>query len=474
MQELAPSALHKLNERLAADKGFAGLGSTVQTVASLGDDDAAVRDITQAILRDAALTSKLLRLSNASTRGMRNVATVDQAVTVLGLNTVRAVAMSLALLDTVSNKPQSRQLHAEVAAAFFCGALAARITRSNGARYSAQEAQVCGLMQNLGRIMATYYLYEDIESSRALQAKENLAEDEAVTRTLGVSFEEIGEAIAQGWNLPDVITQSLAANAEKGPPRAAATAIAWHQQCAHFAKRVTDVLFRQPEGRERAALPQLFNYYRTALGLRDDETLQWIEQVMADTSATLAGTGFPVSVDDARILLRKASEKVLDLLSSQDSLTKGLKDERKPIEVIHEALRKTHDAFEFDLTMLLLPNGASGLIAVSGVGRNANAIAAKFRCHGPKPDIFRLLMTKQADTFVGDVQGSTFAKLMPEWYADLVGARAFMALSLVENGKFLGMLYGDYLTPHDSAPKEKVEGSLKAIRASLTTALQKR
>lgn len=474
MQEQEPSALNKLMQRMTEDRGFAGLGSTVQTIADMGDDDAAMRDITAAILRDAGLTSKLLRLANASARGARNVATVDQAITVLGLNTVKSVALSLTMLQTVSNKPQARQLHAEIVVAAFTGALAARITRSNGGRYSPQEAQVCGLLQNIGRMMALYYLYEDIEGSRALQAQKNLAEDDAVAQTLGVSYAEIGEAIAQGWNLPDVIAGSLSPESHKGPPRVAATALDWHRLCAQFARRVADTLFRQPEARERADLAQHVQFFRTALSLRDDETGQWIEQVLADTDAVLAGTAFPCGVAEARLLLRKASEKVVDVLGSQDRLTQGRNFERKPIEIIQQALRQLHDEFEFDLTLLLLPNGGSGLIAVSGVGRNATQITAKFRCHGPKPDIFRLLMAKQADTWVGDTQSATFSKLMPEWYQGTVGGKSFLAMSLVHEGEFLGMLYGDYLAQRGEAPKEKTSGMLKALRAQVVAALQSR
>jgi HD-like signal output (HDOD) protein len=474
MQEQEPSALNKLMQRMTEDRGFAGLGSTVQTVAVMGDDDAAMREITAAILRDAGLASKLLRLANASARGARNVATVDQAITVLGLNTVKSVALSLTMLQSVANKPQARQLHAEIVVAAFTGALASRITRSNGVRYNAQEAQVCGLLQNIGRMMALYYLYEDIEGSRALQAQKNLAEDDAVTQTLGVSFGEIGEAIAQGWNLPDVIVNSLSAEDYKGPPRAVATAMDWHKLCAQFARRVADTLFRQPEARERSELGQHIQFFRTALSLRDDEVQQWIEHILADTDAILVGTAFPCNVADARTLLRKASEKVVDVLGSQDRLTQGRTSERKPIEIIQQALRQLHDQYEFDLTLLLLPNGGSGLVAVSGVGRNATQITAKFRCHGPRPDIFRLLMAKQADTWVGDTQSATFSKLMPEWYGSAVGGRSFLAMSLVHEGEFLGMLYGDYAAQRTEAPKEKTAGMLKALRAQVLAALQMR
>lgn len=218
------STTARLLERMDNSPGFAGLGASVQTISALGDDnDGDTRKITTAILRDAALTSKLLRISNSSrnARGGRNVSSIDQALMVLGINTVKSVALSLALLGSLSHKSQSNQLHAEIVAAYFCGMLACAITRLYGPRFSAQEAQVCGLMQNLGRMMATYYLYEDIERSRALAAEKNIAEDDAVTQTLGVSFEQIGAAISRHWCLPmscSTAWRRTSAKARRAPP----------------------------------------------------------------------------------------------------------------------------------------------------------------------------------------------------------------------------------------------------------------
>ena len=99
------STIARLLERMDSSAGFAGLGASIQTISALSDEsEGDTRTITAAILRDAALTSKLLRISNSSrnARGGRNVSTIDQALMVLGLNTVKSVALSLALLGSAS------------------------------------------------------------------------------------------------------------------------------------------------------------------------------------------------------------------------------------------------------------------------------------------------------------------------------------------------------------------------------------
>lgn len=466
--------LSELMEKIDQDPGFAALSSSVQTIANLDEEAlSGNRELVVAVLRDAGLTAKLLRAANATSRGKSNVATIDQAISVLGLSTVQQACTSAPMLGALSNKAQLAHLQAEIVAAFFCGNLAATVTRANAARYSAQEAQVCGVLQNLGRIYAHYHLYQRIQSSHSVQAARNLTEDEAITLTLGLNFDDIGCAIAHHWNLPDVVQQSLAAKMDKAPPRATSSAQAWHPICALFARRITDALFRTPEGRDKIEISHDLNFFHQALSLKNEEAHEWIETTLADVNSILQDIGFPLDVEHARHLLRKSSEKVLDSLSSQDSLTRAnpRSGGKKPIDLIHQALRMLHDEFDFDLALLCLPDGSGGLMAVSGVGRNANQIATKFRCHGQRPDIFRLVMSKKVDLYVGDIRNPTYARMLPEWYHSVVGGKSFLVWSLTHESRFLGLLYADYYEQRLEPPVEKTPGEAKKWRDLIVAAL---
>lgn len=475
-EEQESPTINKLLKKMDSSPGFAGLGASVQIISRLGDDaDGGTREIAAAILNDAALTAKLLRIANSSrnARGGRNVSTVDQVLAILGLNTVKSVALSLALLNSLSDKPQSNQLHAEIVAAYFCGILAAEITRLKGSRYSVQEAQVCGLLQNLGRMMSTFYLYEDIERSRTLQAERNLMENEAVTQTLGVSFEDIGAAIARHWGLPDVLQNSLAPHTGDSPPQVATSALTWHQLCSSFCRRVTEVLFRLPENRERIEIANNIEFFQRALHLNEKDALVLIEKCLLETDALLAEMAFPCNVEQARSLLRKASERALDMLSPQDALVKDSNGGgQTPVALIKHVQRLIHDYYSFDRTLICLPVGSGGLIAITGVGKNASQVIAKFRCSGTKPDLFRLIMARNQDTFVSDTRLPAYAKLVPEWYHEVVGARSFVMLPLVSEGKLLGMIYGDYSELHTSTPPGLAEGSMLEWRNQMVNVLQ--
>ena len=477
MEAEMQSSLERLLEIMDKSPGFAGLGASIQTISKLGDDlDGGTRKMTEMILRDAALTSKLLRISNSSrnARAGRNISTIDQALLILGINTVKSVALSLALLESLSRKPQSNQLRAEIVTAYFCGSLAGELTRLNAPRYSAQEAQVCGLMQNLGRMMVTYHLYEDLERSQMLQAEKNLAEDEAVLQTMGMSFEQIGAAIAEHWSLPDVLQNSLASDISKAPPRAVATAREWNQLCAGFSRQLTNVLFRLPENREKIELTRLIEFFRLPLRLNDREVRELVDRCLQETDEVLAEMSFPSNVEQARNLLRKSSERVLDVLSAEDSLTQNRNsiDGKTPVEIIQQVLRLIHNHYNFDRTLICVPDSSSGLLAIAGVGKNVNQVTAKFRCYGAKPDLFRAIMARKIDVFIADTSQPAYAKLLPEWYKEFVGARSFVMLPLTAGGKLLGMLYGDYGESRPSAPEGLAQGEMVNWRNQLVSALQ--
>jgi hypothetical protein len=319
-------------------------------------------------------------------------------------------------------------------------------------------------------MMATYYLFDDIEKSRALQAEENLSESDAIARTLGKSFAEIGAAIAAHWCLPDVLQNSLARDLDAAPPRAFASALDWHPLCSTFCQRVTDVIFRGAENREKIDIAEHVSFFRSALNVRDDRVREWIEKCLADTDALLADMSFPCTVDEARTQLRKASERVLDRLADGDTLTRTSIGKRSPVEVIQQALRLLHDHCAFDRTLICLADRA-GLTAIAGVGRNASVVTSKFRCHGAKPDLFRAIAARKLDVFIADVNSPAYAKLIPDWYPEFVGARSFMILPLVHDGKLLAVVYGDYAQPHAKPPAEAGEACVREWREEMTQAL---
>ena len=320
-----------------------------------------------------------------------------------------------------------------------------------------------------------YHFYEAIQRSRKLQNEQNITQDEAVLQTLGVSFEEIGASIAQHWNLPDSLQNALAPDTTMLPPSAAAADImSWLQMCSLFCRRTTEVLFRLPENQQSIGLSDQISFFQKSLKLNERSTLELINKCLLETDEILASMNFPGNVEEARSVLRKSSERAMDLLSSQDTLTKEMKDGsgQSPIETVKHYMRLIHDHCHFDSTVICLPSGSAGLQVIAGVGKNVNSVAMKIRGVGMKKDIFQAVMSRKADVFIGDLDNTPYAALIPAWYSETVSAKSFVLLSLASDDKLVALIYCDYAKPVATLPPEVKDESMKEWREKLLEVLK--
>ena len=108
------ATLDFLLRRMRHKSDFPALSDSVariQRVANSEDDS--ISDLTHEILKDVALTNKLLRLVNSvhyahASRG--TISTVSRAVSLVGFNAVRNMALSLVLLDHMEDKAHASQM----------------------------------------------------------------------------------------------------------------------------------------------------------------------------------------------------------------------------------------------------------------------------------------------------------------------------------------------------------------------------
>src|SRR5580704_2157370 len=87
--------------RLGDSSGFPTLSTTISDVNRVVTSDShSAQQITQVILRDLALTTKLLQLVNSAVYGQYRggIRTISRAVLILGCDAVRNAAMTLMML----------------------------------------------------------------------------------------------------------------------------------------------------------------------------------------------------------------------------------------------------------------------------------------------------------------------------------------------------------------------------------------
>ncbi len=243
------STIDFLLRRMQRKQDFPAISATLADINRLtgADASASADQLANVILRDLALTSKLLKLVNSAFFGARatEITSISEAVVFLGIDQVRMTANSLALLGGL--KGDSAELKDAMIRALLSGLLARHLARRDGLA-CAEEAFICGLCQNLGEILTIYYFAEDYAEIEALRARRELDKTAASRAILGVAYGDLGAAVARNWNLPAALIEAV-----RGLPEGDVAPADGESErmlaCSVFASRLTDA-FHGHEGSE--------------------------------------------------------------------------------------------------------------------------------------------------------------------------------------------------------------------------------
>jgi diguanylate cyclase (GGDEF)-like protein len=175
------------------------------------DPDAEPVDYVKVIEGDASLTSKLLALANSSWAGVRNrVTTVKSAVNLLGLGTVRTLAISYCMTglhNELRLSPAESQMFWEPS---LTKAVAARRYASRSDAKLGDEAFVIGLFEDFALPVIYSVLrgdYMTLLRSPGLTVHDQLQKERELC---GMDHTEIGRAVALKLELPEMFVDTIA------------------------------------------------------------------------------------------------------------------------------------------------------------------------------------------------------------------------------------------------------------------------
>ncbi|MDH3890679.1 MAG: HDOD domain-containing protein [candidate division Zixibacteria bacterium] len=188
------------------------LSSLPQTLAEVlkivKDENASTRDLADVLVKDPALTAKLLRIVNSPYYGAgREITTVTQAAMTLGTRAISALALSSSIYDLsgqwqVSVDRQRFWRHSlEVAMA------ARMIARESGYAYP-EEAFICGLLHDIGILILEKSFPDKFQRIwKQAEAGESISELEE--HIWGTNHARIGQFLLEQWGLPAVICEAV-------------------------------------------------------------------------------------------------------------------------------------------------------------------------------------------------------------------------------------------------------------------------
>ena len=267
------AALDFLLRRMRHKSDFPALSDSVariQRVAS--SENESLASLSSEILKDVALTNKLLRMVNTAhfSSAGGNISTVSRAVAVIGFSGIRNMAMSLVLLEHMHDKAHANQLKEEFLRALMAGMLASELGLQIGA---GEEAFLGAMFQNLGRLLTEFYFVEEARQVRGIVAAGQggsasaVSEEAASISVLGLSFETLGLGVAKAWGLPAGLQACMRQPKGEAPTREPKDGGEHLRWLAFAANQITDTLLRSAPEVAAARVADVAKRYARTLGL---------------------------------------------------------------------------------------------------------------------------------------------------------------------------------------------------------------
>jgi HD-like signal output (HDOD) protein len=183
-------------------------GVAKELIATMRDEDIPFEKVRVAISRDPALMAKLVRLANSARFGLpRQVASLDDAITMVGLNQVRTLALAACMAgmfkDVPGIDPDSFWKESMATAGY-----AQWLARTLGS--DVQQAWLAGFLVRLGELIIAQKTPEHISRIEELphHAGGRWARE---LQLLGFSEAQVTAELARRWSFPQSLVDALAA-----------------------------------------------------------------------------------------------------------------------------------------------------------------------------------------------------------------------------------------------------------------------
>ena len=490
LNESHNATLEFLLQRMRSKRDFpavSGVISEINTIVS--SESRSASQLTSVILKDLALTNKLLRIVNtaAFAKYGGSINTISKAVAILGFGIVRNIATSLVMMEFLQNQPQAKQLKEEIVKGLLVGVVASQLSNGRDVR-DAEEVMVCSMFHNLGKMLSLYYFHEESQEIAQL-IKEGESEDAATIRVLGIPYSELGISVARSWKFPTRLLTGMRhlpggkVSAPKGElDRLTATINMAHDLCDISAS--SDIQSKQKR------LAELSERYKNVGAVSCDELSRAFDAGLTEISDRAAIFG--ISIAESPLLARAqqwsgpalapASEEndltgmtqldqSVSLPQGENSLTPdavlsaGIQDVMNSMitnfnlnNVLEMVLETMYRGMGFNRALVMIRNPKLGIMAARfGFGADINEAIPNFRFSLKfVPDVFHLSIDKGLDISIEDTHALNILDKIPGWYRNTINAPCFILLPLMLNGKAVGLFYADMLEANglDLSPQQ--------------------
>lgn len=184
---------------------------TLPTVASeiitlTAREDTTLADIANLVSKDTGLSAKILKVSNSAFYSFpQQISSINQAVSILGINAVRSLVLSFSFLSIKGGKKKVRFNFEQFWKNSLACAVASKLILERVKGADTEEIFICGLLQNLGELILATTFPDEYEKVLSNIEERHVNALDAEKEQFGTSHPTIGYEVAKIWGFPEVL-----------------------------------------------------------------------------------------------------------------------------------------------------------------------------------------------------------------------------------------------------------------------------
>jgi putative nucleotidyltransferase with HDIG domain len=168
--------------------------------------------IASIIAKDQAIAARVIRLINSAFYGMGGkVASVQQAIVLLGLNTVKNLVLGVSVVKMFEDSAGSASMFDRQKFwmhTFACALGAKAIAKKINMR-EPEDFFLAGLLHDIGILVLDQFFHQDFIGVLQDAAVRKIDYVKAEQDRMGLTHAEIGEYMGRKWKIPEVLVHSI-------------------------------------------------------------------------------------------------------------------------------------------------------------------------------------------------------------------------------------------------------------------------
>ena len=511
---LAQETLARVKSGLAAGQ-MPVMSQIVQVIREISEkaDQMSVQDLSEIISRDEGTMKRILSIANTLAYNPSGVeiTSIPQAVTLVGFERIRNLAISVLLLENVDQQAGVESNREMAGLSLSGGLIASQLSR----RISGVEPDVaflCGALRSYGRMLMCNLLHEDYEKTVEAAGGEGAVSDESFRKRFGLTPLELGRELLAGMQMPQLILKTLQDIPEQVREKLAGIPGGELMMTAELGLRFAETLAAQPVGPEDFGrkLADITRTYPKEFQLTANDTKALVRDVVSQIASFAQAGKFstgnvvlfrrmdclsegrrppppfkptpkpspaaavpsgPAKAPDSPPTGPLTAKRALSVLEAARNQLLNLLKEPKPdlreaCTVLVQGLQRALD-LQSCLVFLRQPGGNDYLLEV-GQGRLLEVVGKGVVLRSGQRDVFAVPLGRGEDVLIQNPLEERMKAFIPEWLRLPGAPLPFILLPLRDAEGTYGVVCGNTTSTNTLAVASELQDELRSLRNDLS------